>query len=370
MGNTSGSAFLRNATGLVREFSWFDAFVISIAAATPSIYTFSSQTLFIVTADPGADVVTSTLLGFLFSIPLAVTYFLMASAIPRSGGDYIWVSRFLNPTVGFMAAWAFWIASVAVVGIISFLEGSVVIPITLASFGYSFHMSSLVSLASTIASPADVFAIGMAMIIVASAIAASGPRSVSRTMILLFGLTTLGTLVCFYVLATSSHTDFVNALNGFGGTNASYIGIMNAAKSSGWSYVPIASGATIVSIPLSVLLFVGFNYSVGASGEMKNARKSMFAGTIGALLFALIINIVGVQLGVNLVSYPFLQASVAVGSSWPFVAPPWIPFFVAMLIHNPLLLVLMNVGWLGGTPVGRYRYPPRHDPICLRVLFR
>ena len=78
---------------------------------------------------------------------------------------------------------------------------------------------------------------------------------------------------------------------------------MNAAKSSGWSYVPIASGATIVSIPLSVLLFAGFNYSVGASGEMKNARKSMFAGTIGALFFALIINIVGVQLGVNLVSY-------------------------------------------------------------------
>ena len=151
--------------------------------------------------------------------PAGSHLFLDGFCDPRSGGDYIWVSRFLNPTVGFMAAWAFWIASVAVVGIISFLEGSVVIPITLASFGYSFHMSSLVSLASTIASPADVFVIGMAMIIVASAIAASGPRSVSRTMILLFGLTTLGTLVCFYVLATSSHTDFVNALNGFGGTN-------------------------------------------------------------------------------------------------------------------------------------------------------
>jgi APA family basic amino acid/polyamine antiporter len=348
LGSHAGSTFLRSATGLVREFSWFDAFVISIAAATPSIYTFSSQILFIVTADPGANVVTSTLLGFIFSIPLAITYFLMASAIPRSGGDYIWVSRFLNPTVGFMAAWAFWIASVAVVGIISFLEGSVVIPITLASFGYSLHIPSLVSVASTIAAPANVFVIGMVMIILASTIAASGPRSVSRVMILLFGLTTLGTLVCFYVLAASSHTDFVNALNGFGGTDASYAGILSAATSTGWSYVPMATGVTIISIPLSVLLFAGFNYSVGASGEVKNARKSMFAGTIGALIFALIINIVGVQLGVSLVGYRFLQASIAVGSGWPFAAPPWIPFFVAMLIHNPVLLVLMNVGWLVG----------------------
>ncbi|HYW01424.1 MAG TPA: hypothetical protein VE862_08140 [Candidatus Acidoferrum sp.] len=32
-------------------------------------------------------------IGLLISIPLAITYTLLAASMPRSGGDYVWISR-------------------------------------------------------------------------------------------------------------------------------------------------------------------------------------------------------------------------------------------------------------------------------------
>ena len=63
-------AFVRNATGLVREFSWLDAFIISSAIVLPSLWSYSSQIAFVAGADPGADFVLSEHFGFIFSLPV------------------------------------------------------------------------------------------------------------------------------------------------------------------------------------------------------------------------------------------------------------------------------------------------------------
>jgi len=50
---------------------------------------------------PGTNVFLGIALSGFLCIPLLVTYAMLASAMPRSGGDYIWVSRILHPAIGF-----------------------------------------------------------------------------------------------------------------------------------------------------------------------------------------------------------------------------------------------------------------------------
>jgi len=338
--------FVREATGLVREFSWFDAFNISAAIILPSLWSYSSQVAFLTSATPGADWVMSEHLGLLFMIPLAITYILMSRSMPRSGGDYVWVSRLLHPAIGFMSGWLFWFAVLTALAVNVFINSSVIIPLFLASIGYGLGNSSLVGLASAVTAPTTVYILGLVWIAVGAVIAGIGPKYFSRAMLVLFALIALSMVLSFAVFATSSHADFVNAVNGYGGSNMTYDGIINQAKSGGWSYSPLSTSATLYSIPLSILLFTGMNYSAAASGEIKNVRSSMGYAILGSLLFAWLMNVIGTQLSVNVVGYEFAQASLSLGSNWPLVAPPWIPTFVSMLIRNPLLLILIQLGWL------------------------
>jgi amino acid transporter len=64
------------------------------------------------------------------------------------------------------------------------------------------------------------------------------------------------------------------------------------------------------------------------------------------LFFAWILNVIGTILSLNLVGYQFTQASLALGSKWPLVAPPWMPLFMSMVTHNMVVLLVIQFGWL------------------------
>src|SRR5256886_16142291 len=96
------SIFVRNATGLVRELSPFDAFNLVFSAVLIPVG-ITQMLSFAPTFWPNANV----LLSFLFSLPLVLcfglVYLYFTVAMPRSGGDYVWVSRVLGPGVGFLS---------------------------------------------------------------------------------------------------------------------------------------------------------------------------------------------------------------------------------------------------------------------------
>jgi amino acid transporter len=282
----------------------------------------------------------------LFTIPLAIVYVLLAIAMPRSGGDYVWITRGINGALGFISGWSLWIAFCAIIGTIAFINSTVVLPISMVIFGYSLGNQGLVGLASTVATPVNGFLLALALIIFCSLVAGLNPRIFGRAMSVLFVLIVLGAILSVYVLATSSHADFVNVINGYGGTNMTYDGIIAEAQASGWAYAPISVSATFASIPLGFFLWVGMNFCAPAAGEIRNVRRSMGFAILGALFVAWIVNVIGTQLSVNVVGYEFTQAAFAVGSKWPLAAPPWMPLFVSMLTRNSIVLVFIQIGWL------------------------
>ncbi len=344
MGTSKG--FVREATGLVRDFSAFDAFMIGTAVVLPGIFGYSSVIGFISGADPGANFVLSALFGFAIMAPLGLVYILMAGMLPRSGGDYVWISRTLNPVLGFLSGWGLWVSIIAIVGLDGYLTGTLIVPIFLVSFGATLSNSSLISAAAQAGTPTGAFLIGLTMIVLSSLIIIPGAKAFSRIQTVLFALIMLGTFVSFGVLLSSTHQDFVNALTGFAGTTISYNGVISQAQSAGWSFVPVALGPTLTSIPLAVLVYNGFNYSAAASGEVKNIRKSMLIGIFSSLVFSMVLTIIGVTLSLNILGYNFIQASFFLGGSFPLPAPPWMPLFLTALNHNLAVVSLIQIAWL------------------------
>src|SRR5580692_736993 len=101
-----GQLFLRNSTGLVREASAFDAMIFNAVFSAPVGAALAWGVFFALSAFPGADLVTATLISLVINIPIVIMMSLMASSMPRTGGDYVWVSRILSPPLATVSNFA------------------------------------------------------------------------------------------------------------------------------------------------------------------------------------------------------------------------------------------------------------------------
>jgi len=98
--------FLRNATGLVKAWSTFDAFVYSfwsVNLITLGLYGMS----FVYTVPDGQALAAILVFGVLTTF-LVITYAMLVSVMPRTGGDYAWQSRVLGGSLGFVLSITGW----------------------------------------------------------------------------------------------------------------------------------------------------------------------------------------------------------------------------------------------------------------------
>src|SRR5215470_14473660 len=101
--------FTRNSSGLVRVMSPYSAFIYNILTMGlifPWTYLWAPGSL------PGGRLVWGIILAMIFEVPIALTYVWLSTALPRSGGDYVFQSRVFGGGVGFsivMSGFVIWI---------------------------------------------------------------------------------------------------------------------------------------------------------------------------------------------------------------------------------------------------------------------
>src|SRR5437763_8516348 len=96
-------AFERQATGLVREAGWWDVLIYNlnfVSIGLMAAFLFNTTIPFY----PGVNVYLNELIAFALIIPLSLVFAMLAAAMPRSGGDYVYVSRTLHPALGMMSS--------------------------------------------------------------------------------------------------------------------------------------------------------------------------------------------------------------------------------------------------------------------------
>jgi APA family basic amino acid/polyamine antiporter len=359
--------FVRNATGLVRSFTWYDALIVSLAVTGPTIFGISSQIGYVAPNGPGADFVTSALVGLLFMVPLGVVYYIYSSHMPRSGGDYVWLGRSMNPALGFVAGWAMFISFIALLASASVTEPAVVFPDVAVSWGYIWHNQGLINWgASFSSSTTNLFLGTMLTIVIAIIITSLGPKIYSKIMIALATIIFLATAIFIAAFATASNSSFAAGISSMTNGSFTYQGIISAAQKAGISYVPVNTTATLLAIPFGVLLFNGFNYSVYVSGEVRNPKRSMLWGVLGALAICGLIDVIGLYFVVRAESYQFVQAAFGLAGSpsgFPMGASPWSPLFLPAVLGNAYLasfvefgFLIFNFWWAAGLALATSRY--------------
>jgi len=88
----STEVFVRKATGLTRPFGFWDQFILAMGLlnlGTGTVLVFSMSLAFA----PSYNFILSLLIGMVLNFFVVMAYSMITIVMPRSGGDYVFVSR-------------------------------------------------------------------------------------------------------------------------------------------------------------------------------------------------------------------------------------------------------------------------------------
>ncbi|MGN6377877.1 MAG: amino acid permease [Gaiellales bacterium] len=358
--------FVRKATGLVKGWSVFDAFIYSAFAinlmALGFGYAFTGIAVF-----PEGGLIAAIILSGLFVIFEVVTYASMIAVMPRAGGDYVWQTRVFGGGVGFVLAatgWWFilwhWVPIYANILIIEVIQ-----PI-LNVLGYNgtstFHAAWWNPLHGT-----GIFVASLFTAVIASVVVSIGMRNYARFQKYCFYGALIGLALMLLIFLFHSKADFETAFNrqtdiyGTHDPNA-FQGTVDAAHKAGVGFKGFGAfplRATLLLVPFMLFYNLWPNWGATLYGEVRGAsdfRKNIYAMG-GALVFTTVVVVATFAAMAHAMGFNFY--GILSAEYWAsFTAPTyWFPYpgmLAAMFFHNGLvqvvLLLLLSLwffGWAG-----------------------
>ncbi len=354
--------FVRKATGLVRSWSVFDAFVyafFSINLITLGLYSFSQMYYF------EGGMINALIISAVFIFFEVIVYAGLIAVMPRSGGDYVWQSRILGGAVGFILAVTGWwfilwlwvplygdmfrhIVLVPILGILGAKDAA----LWFAGTNHGAFVASLITLA------------------VVSVFIALGMKTYAKIQKYSFYGGILGLFIVIVLLLTGSNAAFkagldANAAAMFGAQPGVYDATVALGTEAG-AVTPFAGGglslAVFLVLPYMVFFNLWPNWGATLYGEVRGATdfKRNVAGMGWALGITTLLAVILLYAISRTIGWDFyVQAGAAWWNyAWGYTdVPPALPvwpypaLFAAFLTSNRLLqlivVVLMSLWWFG-----------------------
>lgn len=346
--SSGGKVYVREASGMVRELGPLATLAVSasiVAIGTASNLMQVWQPFFF----PGSDVFTGLTIALLPAVFFGIMYVLFSMNMPRSGGDYVYVSRIIHPVIGFMMNFVFtfwmiiWWGSNFSVIVTNMLSPA------FAGFALATNNSGLLSWASMIGTtPIYEFLIGCIALVIVAVFVIMGPKYTGRYLLTGFIIGMIGQVVLMVLFATANHTSFVNSFNTHFSGVTNYASVEQIATKNGWTFTSVALTASIASVPYAFLWYLGYNMSAYVAGEVKKVQSSMFVAILGALLMGYVFYVITNYLYLNVVPYQFQQAVaylfMAAPTAYPLPVSPGPYLFVGLLTSNAIVAFLPMIG--------------------------
>ncbi len=348
--------FTRKASGLVRVMSPYSAFVYNILTMGlifPWTYLWAPGSL------PGGQLVWGILLAMVIEIPIAFVYVWLSTALPRSGGDYVFQSRVFGGGLAFtvvMSGFVIWILQwVALSGwLVSYLGFA---PLFLG-LGATMHAASLSTLGVWFTTPVGIIVVSILNALLSLVLLASGFKNYVRFQHVIFWGTILCFATVFVVLFTTPAAEFISRLNSFavasGGAPNFYQTAVDAATKAGINlHPPFSLLATLLVAPIAWTSLQWATYSAEQNGEIKDARsfKSQTFIMIGSLIVTgllLALLALGIQ---KVAGSDFLY--VAGAGYWSGVTEAnisgfnlWPPILAVAITASPIIVLIIGLGYL------------------------
>ena len=322
------SLFVRESSGLVKKASLWDAVMLNVANMGAGLAIFTGISPFVV---PGAVLWLASLITFALTLPLVVLYTMFIVRIPRTGGDYVWITRKLDGRLGAVMGVALAFNMPPFFALAAFFSVAAINNVLLV-IGYSHGLKYLVEVADKVFNTGNVwFAYGLALASFVAMILVNifRPSAGFKLTTALGILSLLGTAAAIIVVGLSIptfHSQIVGFLRDFNLTSVKhYVG------------PSFSIYATLYMVPY----FASFAYIWLYAGPAVAAEIRSRAG----LLYN---EILGSLLTVVFITVPFLLMDIAAGYSFNMTYYPssiYNFWTVAMyLAHNEALQWFIGLG--------------------------
>ena len=347
---SSKKLFVREATGLVREFGPLMALMMAMNNMIGAgIWTLAVQMPY---TYRGSDPVLAFVIGLIPAFFFAIAYAWLATGMPRAGGDYVFISRTINPAVGyivtvgnFLGRWFsigfLLITDVGLWGLALRITGKGTGNVGLANFG---------TWLST-ADPYTVMAGAILLLLTIWFFLTIGGRTFSAYIGVIWFIPLVGAIIAILLNFSNpfNPTSFSSAWDAIWGSG-SYNEIVNIATNTGWKPAATDFNATILAVAGAALFaYSGFHNPAQWSGEIKNPRRNLIIGIIGGTLITAVIYI-------SLAASAFYAGGTFISQyDWAFfkgasqfkITPkitPTLPIFAVVFTGgNPILALLIAV---------------------------
>ena len=349
--------FSRKASGLTRVMSPWSAFMynfLTMGVIFPWTFMWAPQ------AFPGVSVWMACLLAIVLELPIALAYVWMATAMPRSGGDYVFQSRVFGGWIGFpvvMSGFCIWILQwVALAG---WLLATLGIAPLLMGLGVNWNNQSLIDAAVWCQSAAGVVTISIVGAVAMALLLVTGFKNYVRLQYFMFAATGILVVIMLVQFLRTTPAEFATAINHFSsvvdGREGYYQWLLNDVSSAGVNLKPaLVFSAILLATPFVWTSLQWATYSVEQGGEIKGARvfKNQMLIIVGSMVamgcaLALIAWAEERAVGTaffNAVSHSFYGVSASgegIGSVLPFPG-----MFAIVIADNWFITILVAVSFM------------------------
>src|SRR5512143_383270 len=358
---STATLFVRKASGLVRAWSVFDAFIyatFSINLVTLGLFIFSYCWYF------GGSLATGVVIGAVFTIFEVIVYASLISAMPRAGGDYVWQSRILGRGLGFLLSITGWWF---ILWLWTPLYGQM---LTYEVYTPLLAIAGLKDAALWFLTPLGQFIGMLSVCLIVFIYIAIGMKWYARVQKFCFWGGLIGLALVFLLLLFGNNTTFQANFNELapifgaqaGDTYSATLAAGEAAGTVSGPLWPLAVGTSIFLVPMLTFFNLWPNWGSTLYGEVRGASdyKRNFWGmaaaiivtTVGALiLFALIAKTIGWDF-YNKSNGAFWNYTFGYTTEtpplpiWPYPAL-FATFMVKSRLVQFIVVLLMSLWWFG-----------------------
>jgi len=363
--------FVRDATGLVREFSSLDVLLFASAMVFALVFT-TVQFPWFYGNTYGANLPLSLVVAAIPFVFLMLAYWVVGLVMPRTGSDYVWVSRILHPSIGFAWAMIYMVIIFLIAYAGEITSYAYAFSISLTTSGLVSNSASLTSAGAWWGGSGGTYLLALIFTGIFALFAIFGTRYIKGVIYISWIAAIVGMIVMWYILGTTSTTTFVHNWNSLIASpsaypNANYSGLeqngINMAQAAGAQTTATGFNGLLIALPLASLFLFGGNYVNAFAGEIKNVRKTVPIALFLSLLFGIIYWSVTSTLTLQTVGASWMQH---VGYTYnnggcsclvtaPF--PPSQPLVLAVAAYgNNALIYLMFTTYLVGSIAPLFAY--------------
>jgi amino acid transporter len=340
------SPFVRQSSGLVKTGTPFRTAAMVIFNNGLGVFM-----AFFYLTNPGVFPRTNLVLALIIAGILATTFNtafgLLAGAYARSGGEYLYCSRTLNPLLGFIAGTAsFWLG-IFFTCFVPYLAFQQAIAPALKAYAAQTGAHWALSSGNWIAAPWHSFWITTAFMAGFTVLMSFGLNAYWKLQRIVIVLGGTAMLLVIGVMLFSSHADFVNGVNHYGAVTGFKNGYAATIAAAAANHLPHGKtlGDTLGMLPIALTTFVLAGYM---GGELRTPRKTQLFTTLGGSLFFYMILIIIAVLIEKTVSFHFNTSAAYLSAQHPgsygFNQSPIYTWYAFVLTKSPVLLLLMGIG--------------------------